>query len=279
MLMKARNRQAFKLMLLYMLIFIAMLTGCAEQANGPTPTIVIPQSQEKPLRLLNQSAKALYDYTKKGEYEEARIELDRFSDLLTAVSYKGIATLDGVNALTQTVMNARRIYSRVQLSQKDAITSASQLRLITDALTHPNHPMWLQYEPVLRRDVHELSSMVNANNDVGSLAALKKLYEHYTIIHPAALITRQALIVEKSDSLFKFLTMELSRGKVDYSRVEMGIGQLPSTLNELFGSKDSQASVNVEIQNSNVMWTTFIASVIITALVYVAWRRYRGLGA
>jgi sporulation protein YpjB len=279
MLMKASNTRAFKVMLLYVVVFIAMLTGCAEQSDEFTPTIVIPQSQEKPLRLLNHSAKALYDFTKKGEYEEARFELDRFSDLLTAVSYKGIATLEGVNALTQTVMNARRIYSRVQLSEKDAMISATQLRLITDALTHPNHPMWLQYEPVLKQDVLDLTSMVNSNNDVGSLAALKKLHEHYSIIHPAALITRQAMIVEKSDSLFKLLTVELSVAKVDYQRVKMGLNQLPIMLNELFGSKDSQASVKVEIENSNVMWTTFIASVIITALVYVGWRRYRGLGA
>jgi sporulation protein YpjB len=279
MLLKTSNTRAFKLILLYMVVFIAMLTGCAEQAKEHTPTIVIPQSQEKPLQLLNHSAKALYDYTKNGEYEEARFELDRFSDLLTAVSYKGIATLDGVNALTQTVINARRIYSRVQLSEKDAMISATQLRLITDALTHPNHPMWLQYEPVLKQDVHNLTSMVKSNNDVGSLAALSKLHEHYSIIHPAALITRQAVIVEKSDSLFKLLTVELSVAKVDYSRVKMGLNQLPIILNELFGSKDSQASVKVEIQNSNVVWTTFIASVIITALAYVAWRRYRGLGA
>ncbi|MEX1030598.1 MAG: sporulation protein YpjB [Paenibacillaceae bacterium] len=278
MLIKGHYPQLFRLCMLgIVVVMFTVMTGCVRQSDGLAPTWGVPQSQEKPLRLLNDSAKTLYNYAKDGEFEEARIELDRLSDLLTTVSYKGITTLEGVNALTQTVVNARRIYNRVQLREKDALTAATQLRLITDALTHHNNPMWLEYEHVLKQDAEKLYGMVKSNNDVGSLAALQKLHYHYAIIHPTVIITKDASLVEKVDSLFNFLTVELSRGKVDYSRVNQGMNHLPVILNELFGSKDSQTSVPLAIQQNNVIWTTFIASVIISALAYVAWRRYRVL--
>jgi sporulation protein YpjB len=279
MLIKGRYSRLFRLGMLGMAVvmFTFIITGCARQSDGLAPTTVIPQSQEKPLRLLNDSAKTLYNYAKTSQFEEARIELDRFSDLLTTVSFKGITTLEGVNAFTQTVVNARRIYNRAQLSEKDALTSATQLRLITDALTHNNNPMWLEYERVLKQDAEKLHEMVQSNNDVGSLAALQKLHYHYAIIHPTVTVTKDASLVEKVDSLFNFLTVELSRGKVNYTRVNQGMNHLPVILDELFGSKNSQTSVPLAIQQNNVIWTTFIASVIISALGYVAWRRYRVL--
>ncbi|MEX2416229.1 MAG: sporulation protein YpjB [Paenibacillaceae bacterium] len=258
-------------------IMFLMITGCARQSEGLAPALVIPQSQEKAFRLLNDSAESMYNYAKVGKYVEARMELDRFSDLLTTVSYQGITTLEGVNALTQTVVAARRIYNRVQLSEKDALISATQLRLIADALTHQNNPMWLEYEHVLKQDAEQLREMIKLNNDVGSLAALQRLHQHYLIINPSVIITRDVSLVEKVNSLFNFLTAELSRGKVNYSKVNQGMNHLHDVLNELFGSKDSQTLVPLMIQQNNVIWTVFIASVIISALAYVAWRRYKVL--
>lgn len=258
-------------------MIMIMMTGCARQSDGLVPTLGIPQKQEKAFRLLNAAAESMYNYAKGGEYNEARMELDRFSDLLTTVSYKGITTLEGVNALTQTVVAARRIYNHVQISEKDALIAATQLRLIADALTHRNNPMWLEYEHVLKQDAEQLRGIIKTNNDVGSLAALQKLHNHYLIIQPSVMITRDADLVEKVNSLFNFLTVELSRGKVDYTRVNQGMNHLPEVLNELFGSRDSQTSASLIIEENNVIWTTFIASVIISALAYVAWRRYKVL--
>jgi sporulation protein YpjB len=271
-----RNGRYWCLIIMSVMIVI-IVTSCARQSDGQAPTLVIPQSQQKSLRLLNDSAGSLYNHAKGGEYEEARMELDRFSDLLTTVSYKGITTLEGVNALTLTVVEARRIYNRVQLSEKDALIAATQLRLIADALTHHNNPMWLEYENVLKLDAEQLRGMIKMNNDVGSLEALKKLHNHYLIIHPSVIITRDVSLVEKVNSLFNFLTAELSQGKVNYTNVNQGINHLDDVLNELFGSKDSQTLVPLMIEQNNVIWTTFIASVIISSLAYVAWRRYKVL--
>jgi len=254
-----------------------MITGCARQSDGLTPTLVAPQKQEKALKLLNASAEAMYNHAKGGNYEEARIELDRFSDLLTTVSYQGITTLEGVNALTQTVVAARRIYNGIQISDKDALVAATQLRLIADALTHKNNPMWLEYEQVLKNDADQLREMTSQSNDVGSLASLQRLHNHYLIIQPSIIITRDISLVEKVDSLFSFLTAELSKGKVNYSTVSQGLEHLHIVLNDMFESSDSQTIVPIMIQQNNVIWTVFIASVIISVLFYVAWRRYREL--
>ncbi len=259
------------------LIVLIIVSGCAQQSDGQAAALVITKQQEKTFKLLNDSAETIYKHAKSREYQEARIELERFSNLLTTVSYQGITSLEGVNALTQTVVAARRVYNRVQLSEKDALTAATQLRFIADSLTHKNNPMWLEYESILKQDALLLREMVKTNNDVGSLTALQKLHSHYLIIQPSVILTRDAALVEKVHSLFNFLTTELSQGQVNYQRVNQGMDHLPEVLNELFGNKASQTTVPLMLDENNVIWTTFIAAVIISALAYVAWRRYRVL--
>ena len=113
--------------------------------------------------------------------------------------------------------------------------------------------MWLEYEQVLDRDVEQLREMIKMNNDVGSLAALQKLHQHYAIIQPSIVITKDASLVEQVSSLFNFMTVELSRSKVNYANVTQGIDHLSNVLNVLFGSKDSQTSLSVHVQQSNVL--------------------------
>ncbi len=256
------------------MMIVIMATGCVQQSNGQATELVISEHQVKTFKLLNDSAESMYSHAKSKKYDEARIELERFSHLLTTVTYEGITTLEGVNALTQTVVAARRTYNKVQISEKDALIAATQLRFIADALTHQNNPMWLEYEPILKQDAELLQRMVKLNDDVGSLSAFQKLYNHYRIIQPSVIITREAALVKQVQSLFNFLTAELSRGKVNYQTVDQGLNHLPNVLNELFG-KASQTTVPLMIEQNNVIWTSFIATIIISALVYVAWRRYR----
>lgn len=264
----------WSLIIISVMIMI-MVTGCVQQSDGQATALVITEHQEKTFKLMNDSAESMYNHAKSREYEEARIELERFSNLLTSVSYEGFTTLEGVNALTQTVVAARRTYNRVQLSEKDVLIATTQLRFIADALTHKNNPMWLEYEPILKEDAEQLRRMVKKNNDVGSLSAIQKLHNHYRIIQPSVIITRDVTLVEKVHSLFNFLTAELTQGQVNYQTVDQGMNHLPDVLNELFGSKASQTIVPLVIEQNNVIWTTFIAAVIISALSYVAWRRYR----
>jgi sporulation protein YpjB len=258
-------------------IMIIVISSCGSNNVVMESTTIIPQSQIKDFMMLTDSAEAMYNHAKRGEYEEARENLELFSDHLTKISFRGITSLEGINATTHTVIEAHKIYNRVQPSEKDALIVATKLRFLADALTHKNKPMWLEYEKVLQNDASQLQGMVDQNNDVGSLAALQKIHNHYLIIRPAVIITNDPVHVEKVDSLFNFLTVELSQGKVNYTNVQQGMKHLHDVLYELFWSKDSQTLVPPVMNQNHVVWTIFIASIIISVLAYVAWRRYKVL--
>lgn len=240
--------------------------------NGGEP------GREEKLRLLDETAAALYREAKAGKAVEAREELERFADLMTRLSYGGITTLEGLNALTSLVAESREVYNRVQFDQRLALLSAAKIRLAADALTHREKPLWLEYRATFEQDAEKLREAILSGRREEAKRALGAFYDHYLVIRPAVLISRSAAVAEKLDSWFLFMNGLLSAPDYDAARVKDGAANAAQLIEELFRPGDAAASAGPGKPAAPALWAAMVCGAIVSVLAYVGYRKYKAFG-
>lgn len=256
-------------------LLAASVQGCGlKHGNEPKTVSATPQQTEK-LEQLHALADELYKRTNEGEFIKARQKLLELGDLVAAMSFNGITTIEGVDALTDTVVEAKREFNAVGLSPDSALKAAARLRLAADALTHPNEPVWLQYYKILKEDTRLLQAYLSKSNGKEAAAQYARLKDHYDTIRPSVWISKAPEEAEKLDSLFTFLRNQLQAKEIRYADTADGLKQLDDALNELFRKSDDRtAYIPIAQPDEPVKWSLTIGSLIILILGYVAWRMF-----
>ncbi len=256
------------------LLLVSLLAGCGVTDKGASsPQAAVNDEQQRKLETFNRAAEDMYDKVNAGDIVAARNRLIQLGDLMTGIRFEGIASIEGVDALTDSIVSAKRVFNAVQFSMKDGKVAAAKIRLAADALTHANEPMWLQYYKVLNEDMKSLRSAATDKNAAKAKDAFDRMREHYQIIRPSVLINREPWQVEKADSLFAFMEKQLADAK--YDRMESGIAEFDALWRDLFMKRDAAAYVPIVEGKKPVGWSLGIGTVIFCALVYVAWRKFR----
>lgn len=256
-------------------ISLYLLGGCSAKEASSEPQVSMDEQQKGKLSEMNHTAETLYKKAMEGAIEEARAELIVIGNQITQIRFEGITTVEGVNALSNTIVKAKRVFNAVKFSQHEGIIAAARVRLAIDALTHPNQPMWLQYYKVLVEDLSSIRKAAEDKQVAETRKALDVMYQHYSIIRPAILINRDAAEVEKADSLFAFLGSQMAAKQVQYEQVRAGIEQLQQELDEMFMKKHAQAYAPLTDSGKPIVWATGIGSAIVIVLSYVAWRKFK----
>jgi sporulation protein YpjB len=268
------------LLLLAIGVFAVLAVACGNGQQRSAPAAQPPAAQIAPsdaakLEQLNQLAETMYKLAMNGSYMEARSRLLDMSALATRIQYAGVTTIEGVQALTETMTEAQRAFNAVRLRPEEAKLSAAKVRLATDALTHKNDPMWLQYERVLVEDARQMDEGVRTQNAKAVQTAVAGLKAHYDTIRPAVLISRDPQLNEKMDSLLTFLTNQSRATPLPVNNLEQGAIHLRDALDQLFGRKDVSAFVPIADHRRPIVWTIVIGSVITAILAYAAWQMLR----
>ncbi|MBP1994755.1 sporulation protein YpjB [Paenibacillus eucommiae] len=265
-------------LILSVLILIMMLTaaGCSGGQKEVSKKEADPQ-QLKKMAFLNQTADEMYQKAMDGEMMEARNKLLQVSDQITNINFAGVTTIEGLNALTESVTKAKKIYNAASLSPNEGQVAVSIIRLATDALTHKNQPMWLQYYTLLQNDLSLMEAAVHKSNAQEAVSAFNKLNQHISLIHPSLLISREPSEVEKLDSLMNFVRLELSKDPAEYPNIQNGIEQLHRSVDELFGKKsETTAYLPLADPKHPIIWTLVIGAIISSILTFTGWRMFKG---
>ncbi|UJF36166.1 sporulation protein YpjB [Paenibacillus hexagrammi] len=263
------------LLIIIMACGISACSSVIGQDKGHASVQTDPE-QAKKMDLLNEAAEDMYKKTMEGQVVEARTRLMQISDQIPKMRFEGVTSVEGLNALTETITQAKRVYNAVSYSQNEGQVAVAKLRLATDALTHKNQPMWLQYYKVLKNDVTNLEQQVKANQSNEAIASFNKLSQHISVVRPSMLISREPSDVEKLDSLMTFVHNNLNSSPMDAKRVEAGIEQLNRTIDELFMKKaETAAYVPITDPNQPILWSLGIGLIIVSVLSYSGWRMFQ----
>ncbi|MDF2649587.1 MAG: hypothetical protein K0Q73_5392 [Paenibacillus sp.] len=262
-------------LLLAAVISISSACGVSTSTNGQAAKPIDPEQVER-IAFLNQIADDMYKQTMDGQVTEARNKLMQMSDQIPKIHFEGITSVEGLNALTETITQAKRVYNAAAYSPEEGQIAVAKIRLATDALTHKNQPMWLQYYKVLQNDTNNLNEDVKANKQKEALANFGKLSQHIAIIRPSLLISRDAASVEKLDSLLAFIRTNLNSQPMSTRQLESGLDHLNHVLDDLFlKNKDAIAFVPITDPRQPIIWSLGIGLIIVSVLSFVGWRMYQ----
>jgi len=280
--MYGKLSRIFKISLLFCSLMIVLL-GCTSPTGSMNSERLEVESavQQGPERLqklqsLISMSDSLYKKTLSNDVLGAREELERITMLIPEIEFSGITSIEGLHALTGSVMEASRLSNAVKPDIESIKLSAAQIRFATDALTHKDDPLWHQYYELLTSDLTLVAQSVRDVRRADADNAFAKFIMHWDTIKPAILITKQPEEVERVQSIMTYLKSQLRLKPHDLKEVNKGIQLMQSALDQLFNKKDQGAFMPVVPPENPVYWTIGIGTAIILALTYTAWRMYKG---
>ncbi|MDF2963526.1 MAG: sporulation protein YpjB [Paenibacillus sp.] len=260
-------------LILALLLGVGLLAGCqsakkSNEAAAPKPT----QEQLQRLELLNQTADDMYNRVMQGDVTGGRAVLQQISEQIPQIRYEGVTSVEGMNALTETVTEAKKVFNAVRFAPGEGQVSAAKIRLAADALTHAAHPMWLQYYKLLQEDMDQLEQAAKERKRADLQQNMLQFEQHISVIHPSLLISRSPGDVEKLDSLVTFLSGQARSEQDTYNQIANILPTLRQHIDKLFMKKEATAYLPVIDQQNPIMWTLAIGSFIIAALAFAGWR-------
>ena len=264
-----------------LLITIAMFaSGCAASewsgnsgsVNGAADKQVMNTDARRSelLSKLDETAEAMYNAVRQRDLPQAREQVKRVSEIVTQITFNGITTIEGAEALIAAVTTTKELLSSVKIEPERLETAAAQVRLATDALIHPNQPMWYEYYSIMQDDTAQLKEAIHKGQNL--LASVQGLQAHYTVIRPAVLIAREPELHVKIESFLSFFMQHANKPE---SGMIGAVDQLTMAWDELFARSNVSAYLPLEGTRNPLYWSLVIGSIIITTLCFAAWRRYR----
>ncbi|GBF11715.1 sporulation protein YpjB [Tepidibacillus sp. HK-1] len=236
------------------------------------PFVHASETEESKLQELQRLSQIFYEKVKIKEYAAAKGELVKLSLLFPTISYKGLTTTEGIEAISAVIIHSKKELAAISPNEKSILYSATQLYLAIDALTHPLQPYWHRYYSVINKDLNTIEQKIKSKDAKQIEVAYTHFQNDYLLIRPAIIVVKPPYVVERTDSLIKALVSQ----QVDQNK-EILLNQLRTNINQLFYGDGKETWVNY--MGENTIWRTSVGMgiTIFIALSYVIWRKFKGV--
>jgi len=253
-------------------------SGCGSDEPAPEAEAkkVVTDVQRQTMRQMNEAAEDAYQSVRKGDLEQTKSRIAQLSVLSTKLSYEGIATVEGIEAVTGSINAAMRALNATSPDPISTTMKVASARLAVDALSHREQPMWLGFRGALSDDLEKMAMAVEARNDPAASEALASWRGHVAVVRPAVVVSRAPSDAVKLDSITAFLTNALR--SADWQGLAQALPNLEAALGEVFAEEDRETTVTPLAPTAEpphpILWSLGIGGFIVAVLTYVAWRRY-----
>lgn len=231
--------------------------------------------QTQPVQWARQ-AEQVYQLVERGDLLAARDALAVLSRSFSRANLSPLGlTVGQISALSQTLVEMEQELNRVRPNPTTLMAAALRMRMVFDAMTHPNQPLWGQYYSVLQQDLAAIDRAINAGNQARARMAVDTLIDHYRLIRPAIVLSRTPTTVTKVDSVLAFLRKQ-SRPAWNSALLRSGVNRLRGMLDPLFyGPEERVMAVYGEWDTPVASFMLMVGGVIVSVLTYVGWKKYR----
>ncbi|NEN82057.1 sporulation protein YpjB [Paenibacillus elgii] len=270
---KVRRWHRFGVWLALSVSLMLVATGCGEGEGANEMSAAKPSAEQvQKTELLGRTAEELYQKAKQGHVSGSLMALQQLSDQIPKIRFEGLTSIEGMNALTRAVTDAKRVFNAASFKPEEGMVAAAKIRLAADALSHPHTPLWLQYDKLLSDDVDLLEKAATDKNRAEVRKGAALLEQHIGIIRPSLLISRNPADVEKLDSLATFIKLQAQGEGELYRNVLNAVPPLRGLLDKLFLKRETTAYLPYPEQQNPILWIVTLGSVILASLGFAAWR-------
>ncbi|WP_379162413.1 sporulation protein YpjB [Paenibacillus sp. sgz5001063] len=251
---------------------LSVQTGDAVSSYAPALTA------RNAAQRLDEAAEALYGYVLEGNVVKARQQSEKVSQIFVSSSFEGLTTVEGINALSDVIIDLKATLAAAQIDPQKWEAAAAKLRLAANSLNHPRQPMWLQYYKLIREDLNDMEKSAAANDLKSWQTALERLQSRYDNIRPAIIISRSPETVNAFDTWLSYAAgIPSSSQPVGRARLLEIISYGQDAARVLFGKERDEPALSLPLTPPGYgAWGLLAGGFIVAALVYAAFRKYRG---
>ncbi|MBY9081672.1 hypothetical protein KIH86_04760 [Paenibacillus sp. HN-1] len=253
-------------------------SGQTLESAAPEPAKATDGSAEEPAQRLEDMTEALYRYASEGDVNKARATAEAISALFASSSFGDRTSVEGINALSGTIIDMKTAMNAVNMQPDRWISAAARLRLAVNSLNHARQPMWMQYYKLMLEDMKEMERGAAAGDSSGWTTALKSLRVRYDLIRPAVLVDRRDVEANRFDAWLSFAE-GLGAGKPAPGREERvgAISHGREAVRALFGKEKDEPTLSTPLAPKNYGMAGWLAGgFILAALAYTGFRKYKG---
>ncbi|WP_195570916.1 sporulation protein YpjB [Paenibacillus sp. 1001270B_150601_E10] len=280
----------FNLLAVLMLcsIMLPQFTYASEQHSEPTAAEETNQKQTKEKSsnkstsnpstsqewaLVDQTAEQMYRKVVDGDQNGAFEILVQLEAALAAPHLFDEWKAEHIHVITGSYVELKRQFHAIKRDSDALEHAVAKFRFATDAVTHPDQPMWLQYADILRDD---LDQMLQAVDSMQWEQSSRKWLEHIDRILPAASLQRSPNTIEMIHSVMA-LVQQSHKSKVTVEQVKRTLQEYEGMwMKELFGPSKDLTTFSMDQEQPlpmrAIIWLTGIVTV---TLAYVAYQKYR----
>src|SRR5690606_9679989 len=119
-----------------------------------------------------QLASQVAKWVRKGDWLHARNQLAILSHRFSKANLeKESLEVEALHALSGVLLDMERALNQVKPNEIVLLRAAERLEITFDALTHPNQPMWKQYDRALSQHLNVAQEAVQLKNKVAAQEA------------------------------------------------------------------------------------------------------------
>lgn len=226
-------------------------------------------------KAFNKEVELLYRYVEEGNIQAVLEQVRKVSGLFESSSFQGLAGVEGIHVLAESIIEMKEATAHASQDPQHWMLTAGKLRLAADSLTHMKDALWLQYFKVVREDLDKMGELAGKQDKQGMASAFESLQGHYELIRPSVIIQRKPDEVNMVESWLSYAGGLVSSG--DTEGVQRIVPQGEELVNTLFGKKrDEPALAPLGEVKEPWTWQVIIGAVILAALTFAGYRKYRG---
>ncbi|MGN7491141.1 sporulation protein YpjB [Paenibacillus sp. SAF-054] len=231
----------------------------------------------KQAQALSQTVDRLYQHVLEGNTNLVQKDLVEVNSLFENAELQKLTTVEGIHALSETIIEMKEAVARVQLDPEDWLTASAKLRMAADSLYNTKQPLWLQYHKLIREELSLMKAETQKGSPLGVKQAYERLQDHYEVIRPAVIIQRKPADVTMIDSWLSYAGGLVNAVSPQSAQIQSMIGQGEEMFNGLFGKKkDYPAMAPLDQVDGTWPWVLWAGAFIVIMLAYTAYRKYRG---
>lgn len=257
------------LLILAILLMVSLIPQSFVRAESESTGQTILQD-------LDHLSQEVLELTERGNIAEAKGKLERLADLFTKIGVEKNMSIEALEIASDTLVQGKRVYTDVTPDRKEMLWHATQIRILIDALTHPNQPIWKGYHMTYVEQVSKIIHLAGRKEQSDLSKALQDNIKLYTILKPAFAVNHSASTMEMLDSLYNFLLQQSHESQVKWEAVQQSSQQLQEITGNVFLGKDQNTFSWYISSNSPVAMISLMSFILVTVLTYSAWRMYRG---
>ncbi|NGQ94545.1 sporulation protein [Brevibacillus sp. SYP-B805] len=232
-----------------------------------------PESEQH-LAELDKLAGDMLALTKRGDVEGARGKLDRLAELFPNQTLPTRIRLDSLNAVTQSILAARQIYTSAQVPEEQLLWHATQVRVAIDALSHVHQPMWKGYYASFANQMENLLHAALERDSGEFRAQFEENYRLYLAIRPAMSVQLHEGQMERISAVYQLLQKEMRKEQTDWQAIRELLRDLYGLMQLAFLGEDRNTAAILMQPRSPLLLIISITAMVSLALAYVAWKKY-----